>query len=328
MSGNKDDKSLPAKLNIFAHIYRLFYGNKSLDSKRKISGWLMLLPVLPAFLLVIIFPAVMGIIQSFTDAGIAAMAAGIGSEFFEIVNFTGISNYIELFTDAEFWEITFRTFLLVFLAVFLQYVSGLVLALLLDEELKGFRWFKNVVMLPWVVPVASMVVIFNWMTAPNYGVVNMLLESAGMEHLTTNWFGSITFAFPIIIIMHVWRNMPFYALTLFAGLSAIPQIQYEAAEVDGASAWQKFRHITLPNLKYPSMVVIVLHVLWTFNNFDIIYLSTGGGPVGTTEVLATEVYDLAWDLNLMGQAAAMGVIMMLVMMLFSGLYMKLVGGDV
>ncbi len=324
MSGNKKKDSFFSRINIFSS----FLQKRTLTEKKKITGWLMLLPVIPAFLIVIIFPALMGIINSFTDADIVAMTVGIGAEFFDIVDFIGFSNYMDLFTDGDFWEVTLRSFALVGIAVMLQYVLGLILALLLDEGLKGFGWFKNVIMLPWVVPVASMVVIFNWMTAPNYGVVNMLLETIGLEHLTTNWFGSLAFAFPIIIIMHVWRNMPFYALTLYAGLSSIPQNQYEAAEVDGATAWQKFRHITLPNLKYPSMVVIVLHVLWTFNNFDIIYLSTGGGPVGTTEVMATEVYDMAWNLNLMGRAAALGVIMMLIMMIFSGMYLKLVGGDV
>lgn len=320
---SEENKGLLSRLNIFNYIFK----DKSLEEKEKISGWLMLLPVFPAFIFVIYLPALKAIIDSFTDAGIAAMAAGVGSDFFDLVNFVGLENYVDLFTDSTFWAVTLRSFILVLLAVGLQYILGLILALLLNEELKGMGWFKNVMMLPWVVPVASMVVMFSWMTASNYGLLNMILRNIGLENLTRNWFGSTTFAFPMVIIMHVWRNMPFYAMTLYAALKSIPQTLYEAARIDGANAWQRFTQITLPNIKYPSMIVIVLHVLWTFNNFDLIYISTGGGPVGRTEVLATKIYDLAWHTNDMGRAAALGVLMMVVMMIFSATYLKLLRSD-
>jgi len=186
---------------------------------------------------------------------------------------------------------------------------------------------RYIIMIPWVIPVVSTVVMYDWMVLPDYGLINMLLKNIGLGHLTRYWFGDPAFAFPLIVTMHVWRNMPFYAITLFAGLKSIPKGFYEAAEIDGANAWQRFFHITLPQLKYPSMIVIVLHVLWTFNNFDFIYLSTGGGPVGSTEVLATKVYETAWSYFEYGKASALGILMMALMLVFSLAYVKLVRSD-
>jgi ABC-type sugar transport system permease subunit len=220
-----------------------------------------------------------------------------------------------------------HTLTLVVLAVGLQYILGMAMALLLNEDLKGLGWVKYTIMIPWVIPVASTVVMFDWLVLPDYGLINMILRNIGLGHLTRYWFGDKNFAFPLVVIMHVWRNMPFYAITLYAGLKSIPKYFYEAADIDGASPWQKFFYITLPNLKYPSMIVIVLHVLWTFNNFDFIYLSTGGGPVGSTEVLATQIYQTAWNYYEYGHASAMGILMMLVMMVFSIFYIRLIRSD-
>lgn len=280
-------------------------------------GYLVLLPVLLTFIFIIFYPTVKAIWESFTNASI----------YESNPKFIGLANYRQMFSDPEFWSSLWHSFILVFIAVGLQYILGLILALLLKEELKGLRWFKFIVMIPWVIPVAATVVMFDWMVVPEYGLFNMVLEKIGLGSLTRYWFGDVNFAFQMIIMMHVWRNMPFYAMTLYAGLKAIPNYLYEAAEIDGANGWQKFKAITLPNLKYPSMIVIVLHVLWTFNNFDFVYLSTGGGPVGRTEVLATHVYQTAWNYYEYGKGSAIGIIMMLILMIFSTMYIKLVRSE-
>ena len=274
-------------------------------------GYLILLPALLAFGLVIFYPTLRAFFQSFTNASI----------YYES-KFIGLENYLSILNSTDFWTAFSHTLILVIVAVGLQYILGMAMALLLNEDLKGLGWVKYTIMIPWVIPVASTVVMFDWLVLPDYGLINMILENIGLGHLTRYWFGDKNFAFPLIIIMHVWRNMPFYAITLYAGLKSIPKHFYEAAEIDGANAWQKFFYITLPNLKYPSMIVIVLHVLWTFNNFDFIYLSTGGGPVGSTEVLATQIYQTAWNYYEYGKASAMGILMMLIMMIFSIYYIR------
>ena len=286
------------------------------NKKNNIKGYLILLPTLLAFGLVIFYPTVRAFFESFTNASI----------YYE-AEFVGIENYINILNNPDFWEAFIHTLTLVVMAVGLQYVLGMAMALLLNEDLKGLGWVKYTIMIPWVIPVASTVVMFDWLVLPDYGLINMILRNIGLGHLTRYWFGDKNFAFPLVVIMHVWRNMPFYAITLYAGLKSIPKYFYEAADIDGASGWQKFFYITLPNLKYPSMIVIVLHVLWTFNNFDFIYLSTGGGPVGSTEVLATQIYQTAWNYYEYGHASAMGILMMLVMMVFSIFYIRLIRSD-
>lgn len=287
------------------------------EKREVLVGYLVLLPVFITFILIILYPTLKAFYESLTNASI----------FVSEPSFIGLKNYRTILTDTKFFMALLRSLILVVSAVVLQYVLGLILALLLNEELKGLRWVKFVIMIPWVIPVAATVVMFDWMVSPSYGLFNMILSRIGLISLTRYWFGDENFAFPLIIIMHLWRNMPFYAITLYAGIKAIPLYLYEAAEMDGATWWQQFWAITLPNLRYPSMIVIVLHVLWTFNNFDFIYLSTGGGPVGRTEVLATYVYQMAWNFYEYGLASAMGILMMILMMIFSIFYIILVRSD-
>lgn len=284
------------------------------NKKYNIEGYMILLPTLIAFALVIFYPAVRAFFESFTNASI----------FIEEEKYVGLENYINFLRDPDFWSAFGRTLILVASAVILQYILGIIMALLLNENLKGLKWVKYIVLIPWVIPVASTVVMFDWMVQPDYGLINMILEKFGLSNLTRYWFGDKNFAFPLIIMMHVWRNMPFYAITLYAGLKSIPKYLYDAAEIDGAAGWQKFFYITLPSLKYPSMIVIVLHVLWTFNNFDFIYLSTGGGPVGRTEVLSVLTYETAWIYYEFGKASALGVLMLIVMMIFTIFYINIV----
>jgi len=287
------------------------------NKKYNIEGYMILLPTLIVFALLIFYPAVRAFFESFTNASI----------FIEEEKYVGLENYINFLHDPDFWSAFGRTLILVASAVILQYILGIIMALLLNENLKGLKWLKYIVLIPWVIPVASTVVMFDWMVQPDYGLINMILEKFGLSNLTRYWFGDKNFAFPLIIMMHVWRNMPFYAITLYAGLKSIPKYLYDAAEIDGATGWQKFVYITLPSLKYPSMIVIVLHVLWTFNNFDFIYLSTGGGPVGRTEVLSVLTYETAWTYYEFGRASALGVLMLIVMMIFTIFYINIVRSD-
>lgn len=283
-----------------------------MEKKAQVKGYFYLLPVFLIFALIIFVPAIKAVIDSFTNLSL----------YNREPNFIGLQNYLEFFGEKSFWIYTLRTFWLVLLVIVLQYVSGLTLAMLLNLELPGTLWMKNFIMLPWVVPVAAMTVMFNWMSQTDFGLINMILENFGMEDTTRYWFGDKTFAFPMIVLMHVWRNMPFYAITLYAALKTIPNALYEASSIDGAGRFSQFWNITLPQIQYPSMIVITLHVLFTVNNFDIIYLSTGGGPVGKTEVLATQVYEVAWTNYEYGKASALGVLMLLFMMVFTVIYMR------
>jgi ABC-type sugar transport system permease subunit len=170
-----------------------------------------------------------------------------------------------------------------------------------------------------------MVIIFRFMVQPEYGFVNIVLGWFGLP--TSYWFGDPSTAFPLVVIMHVWRNVPFFAIALMAAMQSIPESLYEAAEMDGAGSLQKFRYVTLPQISYVSMIMIVLHVIYTFNNFDIVFLSTGGGPLGSTEVLATYVYKQAFQSYALGYAASIGVVMLVLLLAFTVVYVKLEDTD-
>ena len=170
------------------------------------------------------------------------------------------------------------------LAVSLQVVLGLILAHLLIEQVPGIQFFRSIGMIAWVLPIIASVVMFRFITLPNYGFINILLNDLGVGHLARNWFGDEKYAFLLILIMHLWRNVPFYAISFMAAMQAIPYDLYEAARsTDFQLATILSRDPAQFALHHFGMVV--LHVTFTFNNFDFVYLSTGGGPVNSTEVL-------------------------------------------
>jgi multiple sugar transport system permease protein len=175
-------------------------------------------------------------------------------------------------------------------------------------------------MASWVLPIVASVMMFNLMVLPHYGLFNIILDHLGLRQWDTFWFGNLTLAFPTIILMHVWRNAPFFGIALFAAMQTIPQDYYDAAAIDGASARQRFVSITLPGIAYVAMIMVVLHVLFTFNDFNFVYLSTRGGPVDATMVLPVYVYLRFWQNFQVGLAASAGVIIMAILLVFSTLY--------
>ncbi len=275
-------------------------------------GWGLLLPAALLMGVIILYPILDGILMSFQTRSFLQP---------DIREFAALANYRALVQDSVFWTALWNSSVLTGVSVALQFLLGLGLALLLKQKVPGIQIFRSVTMVTWVLPVIVIVIIFNWLVQPGYGLVNLVLSSVGLP--TNYWFSSTTWALPLIILMHVWKNAPFFAIALFAAMQSIPDDLYEAAEMDGASAVQQFRYITLPNISYVSMIMIVLHVLYTFNNFDFVWLSTGGGPLRTTEVLPTYVYKEAFQQYALGYAASIGVVMLIIMMAFTVVYIKL-----
>lgn len=277
--------------------------------------WLGYALILPATILVaaiILYPTLRGIHLAFLEGSLLNPGQ---------TTFVGLQNFAEMAGDTVFRTALWQTVLLTALAVSLQYLIGMALALVLKEKVPGMRIFRSVSMVTWVLPIIVMVILFRFLVQNGFGPANIVLDALGME--TTYWFGDPEMAFPLIVLMHVWRNVPFYAIALMAAMNSIPETQYEAARLDGAGALQRFRHVTLPQISYVSMIMIVLHVIFTFNNFEIVYLSTGGGPLGNTEVLATYVYKTAFETYALGYAASMGVVMLIIMLTFTTVYVKL-----
>jgi len=195
----------------------------------------------------------------------------------------------------------------------------------LKHKVPGIRFFRGVTMVTWVLPIIVTVIIFNFLVQEPFGLVNLVFSRLGLP--TGYWLGRTAPAFALIIFMNVWRNTPFFAVALMASMQAIPESYYEAATLDGASPLHQFRYITLPNISYTAMIMIVIHVIFTFNNFSFVYLSTGGGPYDSTQVLATYVYKQAFESYALGYAAAIGSIMLVIMLVFTVVYVKLETGE-
>jgi multiple sugar transport system permease protein len=277
------------------------------------QGRLLILPAVIIMAVFTVYPLLAGLWTALTDQNL------LRNE----VNFVGPANFQRMVADPVFWQTLEHSIVLTTVVVVLQVVLGLVLAWAMQQNLPGMGLFKSFVMASWVIPVAATVTIFKFMAQPDIGFINILLKAIGLGSLNRYWFGDLTFALPFIMLLHLWRNVPFYGIAFLAAMNAIPKNYYEAAEIDGAGAWARFRHITLPGIRNMMVVMVTIHVLWTFNNFDFVWLATGGGPVNTTEVLPTYVYRQSWSNYDLGYAASMGTVMLVILMIYFIVYLRI-----
>jgi ABC-type sugar transport system permease subunit len=277
------------------------------------KGYFLLLPALIVLGIFTVYPLFAGLRMALTDQYLLR----------HTVDFIGLDNFKRAFSDDIFWLALQHSLILTIAAVVLQFVLGLILAWAMNQNLPGMGLFKSIIMASWVIPVAATTTMFKFMAQPDIGFINIVLKAIGLGGLERYWFGDLTAALPFIIILHVWRNAPFYGIAFLAAMQAIPKTLYEAAEIDGTGAWGKFRNITLPGIRNMIIVMVSIHVLWTFNNFDFVWLSTGGGPVNATEVLATYVYRMAWTEYDLGYAASIGSVMLLILVIYFIVYMHL-----
>ncbi|MBV8814911.1 MAG: sugar ABC transporter permease [Verrucomicrobia bacterium] len=280
-------------------------------------GYLLLVPALAIILGLNLYPTAYGIFTSFTDQSL------LDPNHYQLI---GLANYLKLFSDPIFQLSFAHSLELTISAVALQVFFGLILAHLLIQRVPGIQVFRSLAMVTWVLPIIAAVVIFRFFTLPNYGFFNLILTRIGLGQWSRNWFGDENFAFLMILVMHLWRNIPFYAIAFMAAMQAIPQDLYEAARIDGATRWHRLMFITLPNLRYIILVMVVLHITFTFNNFDFVYLATGGGPVTATEVLPTYIYKQAWSGYALGYASAGGVLMLIVLVILVTICRRVIGG--
>jgi multiple sugar transport system permease protein len=174
------------------------------------------------------------------------------------------------------------------------------------------------VLIPWTVPIVIAAMLWRWILDPSYGIANVLLVRTGIIDDSVYWLGQVNTALASSVFINVWRTFPFYTISLLAAMQSVPQELYEAASLDGAGAWQRFLRITMPHLRGVSMALITLHVIWTFNNVDFIWLLTEGGPLHSSETLATLVYRMAFETYQISDAAALSVLMIFFLLAVAG----------
>ncbi len=277
--------------------------------KRK--GYYLIIPAIIIMGIFTLYPLVDGIRVSFTDKSMLRT----------VYNYVGLDNYRQMARDPIFWLSLRNSIKLTTIVVVLQLLLGLVLAWTLKQEIPGMPFFKSIIMASWVIPVAATVTIFKFMAQPDVGFINVILRNIGLGNIVKYWFGDPKTAFSFIVLLHLWRNVPFYGIAFFAAMQTIPDSLYEAAEIDGANPWQNFWYITLPGIKNMIIVMVTIHVLWTFNNFDFIYLATGGGPINRTDVLPVYVYRQSWVNYAAGYAASIGTIMLIILSIYLIIYL-------
>lgn len=223
--------------------------------------------------------------------------------------FIGLGNYRELlFEDPIFWRVVRNGFLFTLGSVSLKMVLGMVMALVLNQPIFARGFFRGILLMPWVAPTVVTALSWRWMLDLT-GVFNYLLRSVGLLGAPVAWLAQYNTAMFALIMVNTWRGFPFFGVTLLAGMQSIPAELYEAAEMDGASAWQRFWHITLPSLRTVLLVAAILSIIWTFNDFSTVWLLTGGGPGNATDVFATYTYKLGFRASRLGYGQTVSVIL-------------------
>ncbi|MFF4605355.1 carbohydrate ABC transporter permease [Streptomyces sp. NPDC001339] len=253
----------------------------------------MVAPVVLVIGVIIGYPLVRGVFLSLTDANEANVERHIGVNHIPATYaFTGLDNYQAVLTDGVFWDRLGWTVVWTVSCVGLTFLIALTLANMLNRKLRGRTFYRLALILPWAIP--AFVSVFTWRMLYNekHGILNKLLAGGGLDGIP--WLNDPTWAKLSVIAVNVWLGVPFMIVALLGGLTSIPGELYEAAEMDGASAWQRFRHITLPGLRAVSSTVVLLSTIWTFNMFPVIFLLTRGGPGDATEILVTYAYRLSF----------------------------------
>ncbi len=222
----------------------------------------------------------------------------------------GLGNYRVVLGDPATWHSVLVSLVYTAGTLAPAFLIGLATALLLNQSFPLRRWLRSAMLLPWAVPGVMVSVVFLWMFDASFGVVNYLLRVTGIATSDIAWYSTESTALFAVIVPTIWKAYPFFTLTLLAAMQSIPGHLYEAAEVDGATAWQRFANVTWPGIRGPAVLALVLNGLWTFREFDIIYAATGGGPAKATETLGLRAYNEAFGYFYMGRAAVIGVLML------------------
>jgi multiple sugar transport system permease protein len=269
-----------------------------LGSNRNAMGLLFMVPAAAFLLVFLTYPLGLGVWLGFTDTRIGRPGV-----------FIGLENYEFLFDDSVFWESVFNTVLYTTVASVLKFALGLWLALILNEKLPFKSFFRAIVLLPWVVPTVLSALAFWWIYDAQFSIVSWSLIKLGLIDTPINFLGSPNNARASVIAANVWRGIPFVAISLLAGLQTIPASLQEAASLDGATSWQRFRYVTLPMLTPIIAVVMTFSVLFTFTDFQLIYVLTKGGPVNATHLMATLSFQRGIPGGQLGEGAAIAVAM-------------------
>jgi multiple sugar transport system permease protein len=274
----------------------------------------LLLPTVALLALFIAYPFLKGVELSVTDAKVGVPGG-----------FVGLNNFEALANDSIFRVAVWNTFIYTGVTTVFKLALGLWLALLLNRHFRGKAVTRAFVLLPFIIPTVLSTFAWKWMFDPTFSVINWTLFRLGLIHGRINWLGDPQLAMISVIIVNIWRGVPFYAISLLAGLQTINPELHEAAAIDGARQWQRFWHVTWPLLLPVTMVVVLFSVIQTFADFQLVYVLTGGGPANATQLFATYAYQVGVGTGLLSQGAAVSLAMfpvLLIVVIIQLLYIR------
>lgn len=269
-------------------------------NQEHILGPALVAPAVLILVVLIAYPFSVGVWLSFTDKRIGVPDSGV---------FIGIKNFVTLFHNSIFQRTTLNTFNYAVTAVFFKLALGLLMALVLDQVKIFKNFFRGILLLPWIVPTSLSALGWLWMFDSTYSVFNRILLDWGLIQDKIIWLGRPAIAMFSLQLVNVWRGIPFFGISLLAGMQTIPQELYEAAEIDGASSWHRFWHVTFPLLIPVTAVVTLYSIVQTFADFQVVYVLTRGGPVNSTHLFATLTHQTAILAGELGKGAAVSLFM-------------------
>lgn len=292
-------------------------GQTLLEKRENRFAYLVNTPIILYLVCILLFPMIWGIYMSLTDKTIGGEA-----------HFIGLKNYVRLLQTSEYRLSLKNTLVFTFFSIILKLFFGLLMSLALNVEFKGRNLVRALLMIPWTLPNIVAVYNWRWIFNPSGGIANYLLKAFGLIDKDLIWFGSAGLAMTAVVVANVWRGSPFFGISILAKLQTIPKDYYEAAEIDGANVWQRFLHVTLPQIKDVVLLSTLMSTIWTLNEFETIWLLTGGGPNGSTQVMNVYSYRTAMRSMMLGRGIAVSVLAMpILILLISVLTRKMVTDD-
>jgi multiple sugar transport system permease protein len=268
-----------------------------LERESALAFWL-LVPTLVILTLFIAYPFARGVWLSLTNS-----VVGVPGDFI------GLKNFVKLWNDSIFRTAALNTFVYTGVTTVFKLALGLWLALLLNRHFRGKAWVRAFILLPFIIPTVLSTLAWKWMFDPTFSVFNWLFWKLSIINARINWLGDPDLAMASIMAVNVWRGVPFYAISLLAGLQTINQDLHEAAAIDGANRFQRFWYVTWPLLLPVTMVVVLFSVIQTFADFQLVYVLTGGGPANATHLFATYAYQIGIGTGLLSEGAAISLAM-------------------
>ena len=287
---------------------------------RRQLGILLCLPALMMIVGVVGYPLAYSVYITFHQMNFAR--AGLGPEFI------GLDNYARVFQRPDFWRAFLRSSLFVVYDLFVGMPFGLAIALLLNQRFRFRGWARATILLPYVLSGTVLGLIWKWIYNPNHGALNALLHQLGLISDYVAWLAEPTRALQLVILVNLWQGTPWAIIMYLAGLQTIPVELYDAAKVDGASAWQTLFRVTLPLLAPITLAMLVLKTVWTFQVFDIVWVLTRGGPASATQVVSYYIYYSSFFQLKFGYAAAMSYVLLGIILVLVIIYYRLIRHEV